>query len=161
VAALTTGPRTAAPRASLPALGLVALTLLAPRAAPIETCGSRDKALHFGASALLASRGYAATAFFTEDRRVRLAVGGGFAFSLGVAKELWDLSGHGDASCRDLTWDAVGTATGLAVATAIDWAITRLTAPAAARAVTRHMSHRRAVGVLHASRRPFARRRRT
>jgi len=39
---------------------------------------------------------------------VRLAVGGGFAFSLGVAKELWDLSGHGDASWRDLTWDAVG-----------------------------------------------------
>jgi putative lipoprotein len=135
---LTTGPRAAAPRASLPALGLVALTLLlAPRQArgdDRDPWFGRDKALHFGASALLASGGYAATAFFTEDRRVRLAVGGGFAFSLGVAKELWDLSGHGDASWRDLTWDAVGTVTGLAVATAIDWTIARLTAPTVARA---------------------------
>jgi putative lipoprotein len=96
------------------------------RAADPDPWFGRDKALHFGASALLAVGGYGATALVTDDRRVRLAVGGGFAFSLGVAKELWDLSGHGDASWRDLTWDAVGTATGLAVAAAVDWAIQRL-----------------------------------
>ena len=58
----------------------------------------------------------------TDDRRVRLAVGGAFAFSIGIAKELWDLEGHGDPSWRDLTWDAVGTVTGLAVAAAVDCA---------------------------------------
>jgi putative lipoprotein len=85
-----------------------------------------DKALHFGASVMLASGGYAATSLVTDDRRVRLAVGGGFALSLGVAKELWDLEGHGDPSWRDLTWDVVGTVTGLALAAAIDWTISRL-----------------------------------
>jgi putative lipoprotein len=111
----------------------VALLLLAAtvparraRAADPDPWFGRDKALHFGASALLASGGYGATALVADDRRVRLAVGGGFAFSLGVAKELWDLSGHGDASWRDLTWDAVGTVAGLAVAAAVDWTIQRI-----------------------------------
>jgi putative lipoprotein len=99
------------------------------RAADPDPWFGHDKALHFGASALLAAGGYGATALVTEDRRVRLAVGGGFAFSLGAAKELWDLSGHGDASWRDLTWDAIGTATGLAVAAAVDWAIHKLAPP--------------------------------
>jgi putative lipoprotein len=85
----------------------------------------RDKALHFGATAVLASGGYAGTALATDDRRFRLAVGAGLGLGAGVAKELWDLSGHGDASWRDLTWDVVGTATGLAVALAIDAALRR------------------------------------
>jgi putative lipoprotein len=112
-------------------LPLVALALVAARparAADPDPWLGRDKALHFGASAILASGGYGATALVSDDRRVRLAVGGAFAFSLGAAKELWDLSGHGDASWRDLTWDGIGTVTGLAVAAAIDWTITRLTA---------------------------------
>ncbi len=86
----------------------------------------RDKALHFGASALIANVGYSDAALATEDVRVRLAVGGGLALTAGVGKELWDLSGHGDASFRDLTWDVVGTATGLAIAAAIDWSIGKL-----------------------------------
>jgi putative lipoprotein len=103
------------------------------RAADPDPWFGRDKALHFGASALLAAGGYGATSLVTEDRRVRLAVGGGFAFSLGIAKELWDLSGHGDASWRDLTWDAVGTVAGLGFAAAVDWMIQRVSArPAAA-----------------------------
>jgi putative lipoprotein len=104
------------------------MLLVAPaaRASDADPWFGPDKAKHFGASALLASAGYGATALVTDDRRLRLAVGGGFAFSLGIAKELWDLSGHGDASFRDLTWDAVGTITGLAVALGIDWTIHRL-----------------------------------
>jgi putative lipoprotein len=86
----------------------------------------KDKALHFEASAAIALGGYGGAALLSDDVRVRLAVGGGLALSAGVGKELWDLSGHGDASWRDLTWDAVGTVTGLAVAVTLDWAITRL-----------------------------------
>ena len=115
--------------ASLAGVALCVLARARPaRAADPDPWFGRDKALHFGASALLASGGYGATALVADDRRVRLAVGGGFAFSLGVAKELWDLSGHGDASWRDLTWDAVGTVTGLAVAAAVDWTIQKLAA---------------------------------
>jgi len=112
------------------ALGALALALLAPRparAADPDPWFGRDKALHFGASASLAIGGYGLTSLATDDRRARLGVGGAFAFSIGIAKELWDLDGHGDASWRDLTWDAIGTVTGLAVAGALDWAIQRVT----------------------------------
>ena len=88
-----------------------------------------DKALHFAASASLAMVGYAGTSLATDSRPTRVVVGASFALGLGVAKELWDLTGHGDASWRDLTWDVVGTTTGVLVAYAIDWAISRLRAP--------------------------------
>jgi putative lipoprotein len=95
-----------------------------------------DKKLHFEISAALAAGGYAAGALLAQlstnperasDRRIRFAVGAAVALGAGVSKELWDLSGHGDASFRDLTWDLIGTATGLAIAGAVDWTITALT----------------------------------
>lgn len=79
-----------------------------------------DKALHFGASAGLAVGGYAASALVFEDRSARLAVGASLALTLGVAKELNDLAGHGNPSWKDLAWDVVGTVTGLAVAYVVD-----------------------------------------
>lgn len=88
-----------------------------------------DKALHFAASASLAMVGYAGASLATDSRPTRVVVGASFALGLGVAKEVWDLTGHGDASWRDLTWDVVGTTTGVLVAYAIDWAISRLWAP--------------------------------
>ena len=124
------------PRVGL-GLALLGVSLLASRrarAADPDPWFGRDKALHFSASAFLASGGYGVTALVSEDRRVRLAVGGGFAFSVGIAKELWDLSGHGDPSWRDLTWDALGTVTGLALAGVVDWTIHQVTSrPPAAR----------------------------
>jgi putative lipoprotein len=48
----------------------------------------------------------------------------------GIAKELVDLGGAGDPSWRDLTWDVLGTVTGVLVASAIDWVIRRTRAPA-------------------------------
>jgi putative lipoprotein len=80
----------------------------------------RDKALHFGVSAALASSGYAlGTALF--DRRWHAATfGGGLAVTAGAGKELVDLAGYGDPSWRDFTWDLVGTAVGLGVAYAVD-----------------------------------------
>jgi putative lipoprotein len=77
----------------------------------------------------------------TDDRPTRLAVATGVALAAGLAKETWDLSGHGDASWRDLTWDVVGTTTGVLIAYAIDWAIGRLRAPAAAPAAADRGGH--------------------
>jgi putative lipoprotein len=102
------------------------LSVAEARAEDPDPWFGHDKALHFGACAIIASGGYGATALVTDDWRARLGVGAGLALGAGAAKELWDLSGHGDASVRDLTWDAIGTAAGLAVAAAIDWTIGKL-----------------------------------
>ena len=83
-----------------------------------------DKALHFGVSAALAAGGYAASSAWLESPGERALAGGAFSLSLGAGKELWDLSGHGDPSWRDFTWDVVGTAVGLALAVSVD-ALTR------------------------------------
>ena len=92
----------------------------------------RDKALHFAASASLAMVGYGGASLATDSRPTRIVVGASFALGMGLLKEAWDLSGHGDASWRDLTWDVVGTTTGVLLAYAIDWAIGRLRGPSAA-----------------------------
>lgn len=80
-----------------------------------------DKALHFGASAGLAVAGYTAGAFHWDDAPHRLAAGGALALGLGIGKELYDLAARGDPSLRDLTWDVLGTATGLLITWAVDW----------------------------------------
>lgn len=80
----------------------------------------RDKALHFGVSAALAAGGYAASSPWLDSRAERTLAGSAFSLSLGAGKELWDLSGHGDPSWRDFTWDVVGTAVGVALALGID-----------------------------------------
>lgn len=87
---------------------------------------ARDKALHFGASSALAAGGYGAGRIVFEDRTTALAVGAGIALGAGVGKELADLAGMGHPSWRDLTWDVLGTATGLAFAWAVDRLVERL-----------------------------------
>jgi len=82
-----------------------------------------DKALHFSVSALLAGGGYAAASPFTQRTAVRVGVGAGFALSLGIAKELYDATGAGDASWRDFTWDVLGTGVGVLTAWLIDLAV--------------------------------------
>lgn len=80
-----------------------------------------DKAKHFGASALIAGGGYGLAApFFEESRVPPLLIGAGLGVAAGVGKELYDLSGHGHASWKDLTWDALGVGVGLALALGID-----------------------------------------
>jgi putative lipoprotein len=97
----------------------------------------RDKALHFAASASIAVVVYAGASFHTDDRPTRIAAAATLALAAGLAKETWDLSGHGDASWRDLAWDVIGTTTGVLFAYAIDWAVSRLRGPSAASATTR------------------------
>jgi putative lipoprotein len=114
--------RHSAPAPAAPLLCLLATSLLSPAAARAEPDPwlGRDKALHFSASALIAGVGYGGAALLTDDRRWRLAAGGGLAIAAGAGKEIADASGYGDPSWRDFTWDLIGAATGLGVAWLID-----------------------------------------
>jgi len=80
----------------------------------------RDKALHFGATFALGSGGYAGAALLTRQPAVRAAAGAGLGLGAGIAKEMYDRHAGGDPSWRDLTWDAVGTATGVLCAWLVD-----------------------------------------
>ncbi len=102
---------------------LVALSIGASAPATAQEADawwSTDKALHFSVSAGIAGAGYGVTAAFSDDLRCKLAFGGGLALSAGVAKELWDLNGHGSPSWKDFTWDVIGVATGLLLSWVID-----------------------------------------
>jgi putative lipoprotein len=81
---------------------------------------ARDKALHFGASAAIASVGYGCTTALVEDRTWAVGVGAGLAVAAGAAKEGWDATGRGAPSWKDFTWDVVGTGFGLAVGWGLD-----------------------------------------
>jgi putative lipoprotein len=118
------------PRRALVLGVTVLLASRAPaRAQEADPWFGQDKALHFSVSAALATAVYAGAAFATDDRRTRAVTAFALALAFGVAKEAWDLAGPGDASWRDLTWDVVGTTTGVLFAYAIDWAIGRLSGP--------------------------------
>ena len=90
-----------------------------------------DKAAHFGYSAAF---GAAATTTIPlaggpgPDWR-SFALGATIGFVPGLAKEAWDLSGHGDPSWKDLAWDAAGTLVGAGIV----WAVQAIATPAHAR----------------------------
>ena len=106
-------------RAILMLLGATLVLTPAPAVARDDWFG-RDKALHFGATFALAGAGYAGAALFTEEPVVRLGAGATLAMGAGLAKELYDRTSGGDPSLEDLTWDALGTATGLVTAWLFD-----------------------------------------
>lgn len=110
-------------------LWLVVLVLAWGTIRPCHAAGDdwfgRDKALHFTASAALAGVGYGVGAAVDDRTSVRLGIGAGLALGAGLGKELYDLSGRGDASWRDLTWDAIGTVTGLVISFLVDQAVSR------------------------------------
>jgi putative lipoprotein len=101
------------------ALALVTMAGNGPAWAGDDWFG-RDKALHFGATFVIAGAGYAGGAAISGEPVVRLGTGAALAMGAGIAKEMHDRATGGDASLRDLTWDAVGTATGLFTAWLID-----------------------------------------
>jgi putative lipoprotein len=116
---------------------LVASAMFAPHARAADDWFARDKALHFGASAVIAATGYGITTAFDDRRAVALAVGGGVALCAGVGKETLDALGYGTPSWKDLTWDLAGIVVGLAVAYGIDMLIRpRDAAPADTRAAS-------------------------
>src|SRR5688572_22432899 len=73
----------------------------------------RDKALHFGVCAALGAGGWTLGALVDDEPATRLALGLGLPLAAGAAKELYDLSGRGDPSWRDLTWDGIGAVAGV------------------------------------------------
>ena len=100
-----------------------ALATREAKAADPDPWWGQDKALHFGFSAGLAAGGYGVSALVLNERWQRAVAGAGFSLTLGAGKELYDLSGHGDPSWRDFTWDVVGTAVGVGVALLVDVAV--------------------------------------
>jgi putative lipoprotein len=103
----------------LPALAVALVLRPTPVSAADDWLG-RDKALHFGATFALGGIGYAAGAALSPEPVVRLGVGATLAMGAGIAKEMHDRVSGGDPSLRDLTWDALGTATGLLTAWLLD-----------------------------------------
>lgn len=106
---------------------LAAALLLAPvtaRATPPDPDPwfGPDKALHFTLSSLIAGGGYGLTAIVDNHIATRVAFGAGLGVVVGAGKELWDLSGHGDPSWKDFTWDVIGTVVGVGIAITIDLA---------------------------------------
>ncbi len=107
----------------LTSVGLAVLAALAlPRAhaADRDPWFGRDKALHFGATFTLSGGGYAGATLISPRPTVRAAAGAGLGLGAGIAKEVYDRYSGGDPSWRDLTWDVVGTATGVLVAWLLD-----------------------------------------
>ena len=117
-----------------PLLSSLTTTLAGARFARADSANAdpwfgRDKLIHFAAAGSLAVVGYANASMLTENRPLRAGTGAALAVGAGVAKELWDLDGHGDASWRDLGWDLIGAATGILVAAGVDWAVHRIFQP--------------------------------
>jgi putative lipoprotein len=111
-------------------LAVVCLSLLVPLSAlgqepgiaPQDDWFGQDKALHYGISVGLAGAGYAGGALLFEAPEARWLSGAGVALGAGVAKELYDAGRGTFFSFKDLTWDVLGTATGLG----LSWAVDRL-----------------------------------
>jgi putative lipoprotein len=94
--------------------------LVAMQLAAVDPWLGRDKALHFGVSYALAGASYGAGTLLTDDRGMRFVVALTVPLAAGVAKELYDATGRGQPSFRDLAWDGIGTLTGALTAAGID-----------------------------------------
>ena len=107
-------------------VAVFAATLLlvpAPARADGDPWLAKDKYMHFGVSAGLAGGVYRLGVASSDRRDLSLAAAAGIGMGVGIAKELLDLTGSGNASWKDLTWDAVGVATGMLIGLLIDLAI--------------------------------------
>ena len=69
-----------------------------------------DKVQHFFMSAFIQSVGYSAFRQAGMTHRSSLVGASAITFSVGAGKELWDATGRGDPSLKDLTADVAGAA---------------------------------------------------
>lgn len=86
----------------------------------------RDKALHFGVSAGIATGAYGVGTVLFDKRLDAALFGGAVALGVGAAKEGADALGYGTPSWRDFTWDAAGTLVGVALGLGIDLLLAHL-----------------------------------
>lgn len=94
--------------------------LPAPKQSARDPWFGRDKLLHFTASMLIQSTAHSVFRSRGADF-YQASVGAGIVTATaGIGKELWDLQGHGDASFRDLAWDAIGGASGAVLMRQLD-----------------------------------------
>ncbi len=101
--------------------------VLAAAPARADTWWGTDKALHLTVSVGLAAGVTAGTAAWIESPFERAAIGLVSSLTLGVAKELADGLGLGEASFRDLTWDLIGSVIGASLAWLVErWIVTPL-----------------------------------
>lgn len=113
----------------LPCAVALLLSGYAQQAAAQDAWFGADKALHFTVSVGLAGGGYALAVPIVDAPWARATIGASFSLTLGIAKELYDWTGAGDASWRDLTWDVIGTATGTLLALGVEWLVAVWSAP--------------------------------
>jgi putative lipoprotein len=84
---------------------------------------AKDKALHFGVSAVIASGTYAVSTAIFDARGHSLLAATGVTLAAGAGKELLDLAGYGTPSWKDFAADVAGMLVGLAVAWSLDLVI--------------------------------------
>jgi putative lipoprotein len=109
--------------AAAPVAAALCLAPGSARAADPDPWFGPDKALHLTVSTLVAGAGYGMTSLFTDRIAARMAFGAGLGVAVGAGKELLDLTGFGDPSWKDFTWDVIGTAVGIGIAVTIDLAV--------------------------------------
>lgn len=98
----------------------ICVSLAPPAWADDDPWTGKDKTLHFAVSGGIAAGAYTGGALLFDARRDALIFGGAVALAAGIGKEIADLAGAGDPSWKDLTWDVMGTVTGLALAWSVD-----------------------------------------
>ena len=81
---------------------------------------ARDKAKHVAASAIIQLAAFFAFRSAPARQSVAIVRASAVTLSIGAGKELWDRSGHGDASWKDFTWDGIGILAGSGLAVAVD-----------------------------------------
>lgn len=79
-----------------------------------------DSYLHAGTSAAIQLMGYGGLRALDVGRRDAYIMSAAVTVAAGIGKELYDRRRGGDASTRDLLWDAVGLGLGLAMVAAVD-----------------------------------------
>ncbi|MFP2962073.1 YfiM family protein [Myxococcus sp. 1LA] len=102
---------------------MLLLVFLAPRvtrAASGDEWLGPDKPKHFAACFVLAGAGYTGGALLFDKPHARWLTGAGLAMGVGVAKEVYDKGRGTTFSMKDLAWDGIGTASGLAVSYLVD-----------------------------------------
>lgn len=88
-------------------ISLVSLTAQ-PQLPKVQT----DKAAHLTAGVLISGSVHALAFELTENRNKSMLIGFSAGCIAGIAKELYDMTGHGTPSFKDALWTGVGAGMG-------------------------------------------------